>query len=60
MRLVGKKQIKDHIYFCALRSHGELNGEAITEVLYVHSKMMVVDDKLSIIGKLTKRNLQQE
>ena len=33
-----------------LRTHGTLNSKLVTEIIYVHSKMMVVDDHLAIIG----------
>ena len=33
-----------------LRTHGTLNSKLVTEIIYVHSKMMVVDDRLAIIG----------
>ena len=33
-----------------LRTHGSLNGNLVTEVIYVHSKLMIVDDRVAIIG----------
>ena len=33
-----------------LRTHGFLNGNLVTEIVYVHSKLMIVDDHLAIIG----------
>lgn len=33
-----------------LRTHGSLNGNPVTEIVYVHSKLMIVDDRLTIIG----------
>ena len=33
-----------------LRTHASLNGNLVTEVVYVHSKLMIVDDRLAIIG----------
>jgi phospholipase D1/2 len=34
-----------------LRNHGLLpNGKPSTEIVYVHSKMMIVDDKIALIG----------
>lgn len=33
-----------------LRTHGVLDDKFITEIIYVHSKLMIVDDKLAIIG----------
>lgn len=40
-----------YIKFFGLRTHGVLpNGKPATEIVYVHSKMMVVDDKVALIG----------
>lgn len=40
-----------YIKFFGLRTHGILpNGEPATEIVYVHSKMMIVDDKIALIG----------
>lgn len=33
-----------------LRTHGTLNDKLVTEIVYVHSKIMIVDDRLAIIG----------
>ena len=33
-----------------LRTHCTLNNNLVTEIIYVHSKMMVVDDRVAIIG----------
>jgi len=33
-----------------LRNHGELAGRPVTEQIYVHTKMMVVDDRYAIVG----------
>lgn len=33
-----------------LRTHGSLNGKPVTEIIYVHSKLMIVDDRITIIG----------
>jgi len=41
-----------HKYFSVygLRTHGILNKNHVTEIIYVHSKVMIVDDRLAIIG----------
>jgi phospholipase D1/2 len=40
-----------YIKFFGLRTHGVLpNGKPATEIVYVHSKMMIVDDKVALIG----------
>ena len=33
-----------------LRTHGSLDGNLVTEIVYVHSKLMIVDDRVAIIG----------
>ena len=33
-----------------LRTHGFLRGNLVTEVVYVHSKLMIVDSRVAIIG----------
>ncbi|XP_067674239.1 phospholipase D1-like isoform X2 [Haliotis asinina] len=47
------KEVPDpmqYIIFNGLRTHDELNGKPITELVYVHSKLMIVDDDTVIIG----------
>ena len=41
---------KDYIGFYSLRGHGVLNGVPVTELIYIHSKLMIVDDESVIIG----------
>jgi phospholipase D1/2 len=43
---------EDYIQFYALRSWGEVgpNRMVVTEQLYIHAKIMVVDDRVAIIG----------
>ncbi|CAA9962636.1 Phospholipase D1 [Pyrenophora teres f. maculata] len=43
---------EDYIQFYALRSWGEVgpNKMLVTEQLYIHAKIMVVDDRVAIIG----------
>ncbi|WVY95870.1 hypothetical protein V8G54_028021 [Vigna mungo] len=42
----------DYISFYGLRSHGRLyeNGPVATSQVYVHSKLMIIDDRVSFIG----------
>jgi phospholipase D1/2 len=42
--------IDNYIFFFGLRGHSKLKNKAITELIYVHSKLMIVDDKRAIIG----------
>lgn len=41
-----------HKYFSTygLRTHDTLNDVPVTEIIYVHSKIMIVDDNITIIG----------
>lgn len=39
-----------YIDFFGLRKHDELHGKLIQELVYVHSKLMIVDDEVTIIG----------
>ncbi|KNG51706.1 phospholipase d1 [Stemphylium lycopersici] len=43
---------EDYIQFYALRSWGEVgpNKMLVTEQLYIHAKIMIVDDRVAIIG----------
>ncbi|XP_043933010.1 phospholipase D2 [Protopterus annectens] len=41
---------RNYISFCSVRTHGELQSKLMTELIYVHSKMMIVDDRKVIIG----------
>ena len=49
-----KKKIGDnfdkYIYFFSLRNHGVLNGIPVTEIIYIHSKLLIVDDEKVLIG----------
>ena len=40
----------NYICFFSLRTWSELNNKLITELIYVHSKLMIVDDRSCIIG----------
>ena len=37
-----------YISFHGLRCHDVLNGRPVTELIYVHSKMIIVDDRVSL------------
>uniref|UniRef100_A0A4W4DZN0 Phospholipase n=1 Tax=Electrophorus electricus TaxID=8005 RepID=A0A4W4DZN0_ELEEL len=40
----------NYISFSGLRTHADLDGRLVTELIYVHSKLMIVDDCIVIIG----------
>ena len=42
--------VYDYISFYSLRTHTVVNGKPVTELIYIHSKLMIVDDKKVIIG----------
>ena len=45
-----KDQLKDYLGIHCLRTHGVIKGIPVTEIVYVHSKIMLVDDEIAIIG----------
>ncbi|XP_074477433.1 phospholipase D1 [Sebastes fasciatus] len=49
-----KKEMDDqwinYISIAGLRTHAELEGKLVTELIYVHSKMLIADDNTVIIG----------
>lgn len=49
---VGDKWL-NYISFCGLRTHAELEGNLVSELIYVHSKLLIADDNTVIIGKKT-------
>lgn len=51
---------QDYIKFYCLRQHGVLEGRPVTEIIYVHSKLMIVDDETVICGSanINDRSLQ--
>ncbi|XP_073482328.1 phospholipase D1 isoform X2 [Aquarana catesbeiana] len=40
----------NYISFCGLRTHAELEGNLVSELIYVHSKLLIADDNTVIIG----------
>uniref|UniRef100_A0A3B3XC42 Phospholipase n=2 Tax=Poecilia mexicana TaxID=48701 RepID=A0A3B3XC42_9TELE len=43
-------QWMNYISFTGLRTHADLEGTLVTELIYVHSKMLIADDNTVIIG----------
>ena len=41
---------KEYIGVYSLRTHGIINGVPTTEIIYIHSKLMIVDDTKVILG----------
>ena len=42
--------VDDYLSVYGLRTHDILDGKPVTEIIYVHSKLMIVDDRITIIG----------
>jgi len=42
--------LSDYISFHCLRNWGNLHGEKVTEHIYIHSKVCIVDDRVAIVG----------
>lgn len=40
----------NYISFAGLRTHAELEAKLVTELIYVHSKLLIADDNSVIIG----------
>lgn len=51
---------KDYIEFYALRNHGVLMGNPVTEMIYIHTKLMIVDDNVVICGSANINDRSQE
>ena len=41
---------QNYIGFYSLRGHALVNGVPTTEIIYIHSKLMIIDDKIVILG----------
>ncbi|KAI9022223.1 hypothetical protein CLU79DRAFT_719197 [Phycomyces nitens] len=50
LREAGIKDPQDYLVFYGLRNWGELNGQFVTEQVYIHAKVMIVDDRTVIMG----------
>ena len=44
------KDLENYIYFFSLRNHGKIKGIPVTELIYIHSKLLIVDDQKVLIG----------
>ncbi|CAF4056400.1 unnamed protein product [Rotaria sp. Silwood2] len=40
----------DYVSFFGMRAHDVLMGVLVTEIIYVHSKLMIIDDRMAICG----------
>ena len=44
------KDLENYIYFFSLRNHGTIHNIPVTELIYIHSKLLIVDDQKVLIG----------
>ena len=44
------KEIDNYIYFFSLRNHATLHDVPVSELIYIHSKLLIVDDQKVLIG----------
>ncbi|CAF3996900.1 unnamed protein product [Rotaria sordida] len=60
LRRDGISNPEDYITFYGMRNWDILMGTLVTEVIYVHSKLMIVDDRICICGSanINDRSLQ--
>ena len=50
LKLAGIVNPSDYITFHGMRNHGVLMNKLVQEIIYVHSKLIIVDDKHVICG----------
>ncbi|XP_055383297.1 phospholipase D2 isoform X2 [Condylostylus longicornis] len=50
LKEAGIKNPEEYITFHSLRTHAVLNDTPITELIYVHSKLLIADDRVVICG----------
>ena len=53
LELLRKKlgfDLNKYIYFFSLRNHGVIKGVPVTELIYIHSKLLIVDDETVLMG----------
>ena len=41
---------RKYIKIFGLRNHDVISNKPVTEIIYVHSKLLIVDDKYAILG----------
>lgn len=46
-----KDQWTEYISLCGLRTHAKLSESLVTELIYVHSKTLIADDRCYLIGE---------
>ena len=44
------EDINNYIYFFSLRNHGVIGDVPVTEQIYIHSKLLIIDDEKVLLG----------
>ena len=47
---IKQEDIKNYIEFFSLRTYGKLNNSLYTEIVYIHTKLIIIDDDIVIMG----------
>ena len=57
---IGITNPQEYIEFYSLRQHDKMNDTPVTEMIYIHSKLMIVDDDIVIMGSanINDRSMQ--
>ncbi len=42
--------LEDYLGIYSLRTHGIISGLPATEIVYIHSKLLIIDDCVALIG----------
>lgn len=50
LKAEGVEDVRRYVTFHGLRTHALLNGVPITELIYVHAKLLIADDNVVICG----------
>ena len=43
-------EVNNYIFFFSLRNHGTIKEKPVTELVYIHSKLLIVDDEKVLMG----------
>jgi len=43
-------RIEEYISFFSLRNLAVMNGEVVYDQIYIHSKLIIIDDRIALIG----------
>lgn len=53
---------QNYLEFFGLRQHGILEGKPVTEIIYIHTKLIIIDDCIAICGSanINDRSMEGE